>query len=69
MSNEVVVYFCNGRMARLPKDKIRFVRLGQHTDEEYTPELEGGVAVINWDSVAFVREWIGPREDELHDTV
>ena len=69
MSNEIVVSFSNSRMARLPKDKCKFVRLGQRTDEEYNPDLEGGVAVINWDNVAFVREWIEPKEDDLHDTV
>ena len=69
MSNEIVIYFANGRMARLPKDQVRFVHLGQRIDEEYTPDADGGVAVINWDQVSFVREWITPKEDDLHDPV
>lgn len=67
MSNELVIYFSNGRMARLPKDRIRFVHLGQRVDEEYTPDTAGGVAVVNWDEVCFVREWIEPKGDELND--
>ena len=61
---EIVVYFTNGRMVRVRKSKAKFVRMGQHVDEEYTPDVEGGVATINWDNVAFCREWLQPEEDD-----
>ena len=68
-SNQVVIYFCNGRMARIPKDRLKFVHLGQRIDEEYTPDIEGGVAMVNWDNVCFIREWQPTQEDDFNDTV
>lgn len=62
---QIVIYFTNGRMVTLPENKIRYIRLGDGVDEEYTPDTSGGVAVINWDNVCFVREWIKPNEFDL----
>lgn len=66
MSNEVVVYFANSRMARIPKDKLKIVHLGQRIDEEYTPDTAGGAAVVNWDQVCLIRDYI-PKEEDLND--
>jgi len=64
-SKQVVIYFTNGRMVMLPADKIRYAHLGSAMDEEYKPDIRGGVAVVNWDNVCFVREWIKPDEFDL----
>lgn len=61
---QIVVYFTNGRMVRLPEDKIVYVHLGQSTDEEYKPDTTDQKAVINWDNVAFTREWIDAEDEE-----
>ena len=62
---EVVIYFTNGRMVRLPRDKVRFAHMGLNQDEEYSPAIDDGVAVVNWDNVAYVREWQQPEEIDL----
>lgn len=64
-SKQVVIYFTNGRMVMLPADKIRYAHLGSAFDEEYKPDISGGQAVVNWDNVCFVREWIKPDEFDL----
>lgn len=64
-SKQVVIYFTNGRMVTLPADKIRYAHMGSQIDEEYTPDTSGGCAVINWDNVCFVREWIKPDDFDL----
>ena len=61
---DVVVYFVNGRMLRIPADKIKFAHMGSNIDEEYKPDINGGTAVVNWDNVCFVREWVEPEEAE-----
>jgi len=62
---ELVIYFNNGRMVRLPANKVRFAYLGADTDEEYAPAAENGVAVVNWNNVCFVREWQEPEAMDL----
>ena len=61
-NREIVVYFNNGRMVRIPEGKARFVRLGQNVDEEYTPDIGEEKAVVNWDNVCFVRKWVEPED-------
>ena len=61
---ELVVYFNNGRMVRLPEDKALFVNLGQPVDEEYMPDTSDGKAVINWSNVCFVRAWQESEDDD-----
>ena len=61
---ELVIYFSNGRMVRAREDRVRFAHLGQNTDEENTPDTGGRTAIVNWDNVCFVREWIEPEEEE-----
>lgn len=61
---EVVIYFVNGRMVKIPVDKVRYAHMGGQIDEEYTPDISDGVAVVNWDNVCFVREWTRPEEDD-----
>lgn len=60
---QIVIYFTNGRMVRIPESQVRFAHMGQPTDEEYKPAIEGNVAVVNWDNVAYVRYWQEPEED------
>lgn len=66
-SKQVVIYFTNGRMVMLPEDKIRYVHLGSSRvlDKEYKPDISGGQAVVNWDNVCFVREWMEQEEFDL----
>ena len=64
-SKQVVIYFTNGRMVMLPADKIRYAHLGSSLDEEYKPDTSGGQAVVNWDNVCFVREWMEQEEFDL----
>ena len=61
-NEEIVVYFTNGRMVRIPLGKYRFAHLGSNTDEEYTPDISGDTAVVNWDNVCFVRKWFPPED-------
>ena len=58
---DIVIYFLNGRMLRVPADKVAFARLGQNIDEEYKPDMKNGKAVINWDNVCFCREYVEPE--------
>ena len=46
--------FTNAQISRIEKGAVWFVRLGQRTDEGYTPDP--GVVTVNWDNVCIVRE-------------
>ena len=59
MSNEIVVYFTNGRMILLPEDQVRFVREDQ--GGEIRPDFGDDVATVNWDNVTYTRRWQEPQ--------
>jgi len=61
---QVVIYFLNGRMVKLPAAKVRFAHMGSQIDESYEPDISDGCAVMNWDNVCFVREWQEPEDED-----
>lgn len=60
---EVVIYFTNGRMVRLPEKKIRMLKIGDHRTTDVRLNTSDGQAVVNWDNVCYVREWQEPEDE------
>lgn len=64
---EIMVYFNNGNRARFDAENVVFTRIGAPRDFEYTahtPQIASGGAVVNWDSVAFIRKIDDEREED-----
>ena len=63
---EMMVYFNNGQKARFDAEKATFAVMHGQSNDRFDPDVEGGRTVINWDSVAFVREFEirGEEDDE-----
>lgn len=52
---EIMVYFNSGNKARFSAEETSFAVMHGQTDETFTPDVENGKIVVNWDNVSFVR--------------
>lgn len=62
---EIVVYFVGGQRARFPVDKVLIGDRNSIQDNRDTFNVSDGNIFVNWDNVAFIREWLEPEEDWL----
>ena len=63
MAQELCVYFVNNQKARLPMERVVFVRDILGVDGDISEALESGMIFVNWAHVCFVRK----REEERDD--
>lgn len=62
--SEICVYFVNNQKARLPMERVVFVRDIVCMDGDITEALDSGMIFVNWAHVCYVRKKEAENDSE-----